>query len=247
MSGRRVLLLGATSSILADVAAILAARGDRFYLVGRSASKLDEVAARLGTSVAGREALDLVSADAPALLDRAVRALGGLDDAWVGHGDLGDQLSTEKDPAALRAVFDVNLVSAAVLLLPIADYLERQGTGRICVITSVAGDRGRPRNFTYGAAKAGLTVWLEGLRSRLYPSGVSVHTFKPGPVITPMTVGHPRNALFTSSPRAATLIVRGLDAGRAVTYVPGFWRLILYVVRWLPEAVFQRFSALAAR
>ena len=64
------------------------------------------------------------------------------------------------------------------------------------MITSVAGDRGRPRNYTYGAAKSATTTYLEGVRSRLYRAGVTVHDLRLGPVDTPMTRDHPKNALF---------------------------------------------------
>jgi NAD(P)-dependent dehydrogenase (short-subunit alcohol dehydrogenase family) len=244
---RRVLVLGATSAIATEVCHILGRRGDRLHLVGRNAQKLDAVARSLGPAVAGSEAVDLTVCDARAVLDRALVALGGLDDVLVAHGELLDQLETERDPAALRRCMEVNLLSPLLLLLPIADHLEAQRAGRIAVITSVAGDRGRPRNFSYGAAKAGLTVWLEGLRSRLHPAGVTVHTLKPGPVITPMTVGHPRNALFATAPQAAARIVRAMDRGWAVTYVPGYWRPILWVVVRLPEWLFQRLRFLSAR
>ncbi len=244
---RRVLVVGATSAIVGDLCRLLARRGDRLYLVGRTAARLEMVTNELAHAVAGSEAVDLVGIDGVSLLNRAIAALGGLDDVIVGHGLLGDQLETERDVQAMRDVFEVNLLSPIAVLLPVADHLERQRAGRIVVITSVAGDRGRPRNFTYGAAKSGLSTWLQGLRSRLYAAGVSVHTIKPGPVETPMTVGHPRNVLFTTSPAAAARILRAMDRGWAETYVPTYWRPILWVVRWLPEWAFQRIGFLSGR
>ncbi|HEX4354527.1 MAG TPA: SDR family NAD(P)-dependent oxidoreductase, partial [Polyangiales bacterium] len=107
--------------------------------------------------------------------------------------------------------------------------------------------RGRPRNYTYAAAKSALNTYLQGVRSRLYRSGVKVHTIKLGPVDSPMTVDHPKNALFTSPERAARGVVRAIDRGAAEAFVPGFWRVIMPIVRNMPEAIFQRVGALSGR
>ncbi|MBC8069896.1 MAG: SDR family NAD(P)-dependent oxidoreductase [Deltaproteobacteria bacterium] len=244
----RVLILGATSAIAAEIALRYAQRGATLYLVGRSAEKLTDVCARLGDAVLGWELADLdETARNAAVVERAITTLGGLDIAVIAHGLLGDQRASEHDWAAADQILRTNLASPVSLLLPIADHCERVGAGHIAVLSSVAGDRGRPRNFTYGAAKAGLTVYLQGLRSRLWSAGVGVHTFKLGPVDTPMTVDHPKSILFARADAVAETIVEGIDRGVAEAYVPKFWRPILGVVRRLPESWFQRVGALAGR
>jgi decaprenylphospho-beta-D-erythro-pentofuranosid-2-ulose 2-reductase len=125
--------------------------------------------------------------------------------------------------------------------------MEAARQGRIGVITSVAAERGRPRNYTYGAAKGALNVYLQGLRSRLYSAGVSVTTLKLGPVDTPMTHDHAKHALFGKPEGVARSIVRAIDAGIPEAYVPSFWRAIMPVVRGTPEALFQRFPFLSGR
>lgn len=245
----RVLILGATSAIAAEVAVIHARRGDRLHLVGRSAEKLRAVAARCGggsvsTALADFSALE----SAEAVIRGASEALGGVAErALIAHGELGDQLETERDIAAAEAVFRTNLVSAVALLIPLSNAMEGAGRGRIGVITSVAGERGRPRNYTYGAAKGALNVYLQGLRTRLYASGVKVTTLKLGPVDTPMTEGHPKHALFGRAPEVAGDIVRAMDRGAAVAYAPRVWGAIMAVVRATPERVFQRVSFLSGR
>ena len=152
----RVLVLGATSAIAAEVAVLHAGRGDRLHLVGRDAHKLSALALRVpGCSV---EVADLVEADPAALVQRAIEALGGLDRVLIAHGALGNQLDTERDAAAAIDVIATNFTSAVALLVPLANHFERTRGGRIGVITSVAGDRGRPRNYTYGAAKGALGI-----------------------------------------------------------------------------------------
>jgi short-subunit dehydrogenase len=112
---------------------------------------------------------------------------------------------------------------------------------------SVAGERGRPRNYTYGAAKGGLNDFRQGLRSRLFSSGVSVVTLKLGPVDTPMTRHHPKTLLFAQASAVARSIVAALDAGTPQAYVPAFWGAIMPVVRITPERLFQLLPFLSGR
>jgi decaprenylphospho-beta-D-erythro-pentofuranosid-2-ulose 2-reductase len=244
----RVLVLGATSAIAAQIARRYAARGGALFLVGRAADKLARLREQLGEAVVGHLEADLDdTAGNAARVDEAFARLGGVDVAVIAHGLLGDQQASEHDWRVAEQILCTNLLSAISLLIPIANHLERARTGHIAVLSSVAGDRGRPRNFTYGAAKAGLNVYLQGLRSRLWPAGVGVHTFKLGPVDTPMTVDHRKNLLFSRADVVAAQIVAGIDANVAEAYVPAFWRPILGLVRTMPETVFQRVAALAGR
>lgn len=245
---QRVLILGATSAIAGEVARIHASRGDRLFLVGRSEAKLSELARDCkATSVttATRDFTELH--ESAGLVDDVFELLGGVDTALIAHGDLGDQLATERSFEDAEHSLRTNLLSAIALLIPLANRMEAARRGRIGVITSVAGDRGRPRNYTYGTAKGALNIYLQGLRSRLYPSGVSVTTLKLGPVDTPMTRDHAKNALFGKPTDVARGIVRALDRGVPEAYVPSFWRVIMPLVKETPEAVFQRLSFLSGR
>lgn len=246
---RRILVFGATSAIAAEVCARWAARGDRLHLVGRDPGKLAAVAAACAAAPVTTATADLCDTDrARALVDASLAALDGrIDIVLLAHGDLGDQLLSERDYHEAERLVRVNFLSAVALLLPLADILERQRSGALAVITSVAGDRGRPRNFTYGAAKGALGIYLQGLRSRLYPAGVQVTTLKLGPVDTPMTVDHEKNRLFVGPARAARDIVRAIDRGAREAYVPWYWRPILWIVRNTPEPLFQRLRALSGR
>lgn len=245
---QRVLILGATSAIAGEVAQLHARRGDRLFLVGRSEEKLAAVARRCAeTEVMTRQA-DFTALDASAaLVEDAFEQLGGVDTALIAHGDLGDQLATERSFADAERTLRTNLLSVIALLIPLANRMEAAGRGRIGVITSVAGERGRPRNYTYGTAKGALNIYLQGLRSRLYPAGVSVTTLKLGPVDTPMTHDHAKHALFGKPTEVARGIVRALDVGVPEAYVPSFWRVIMPVVRGTPEALFQRLPFLSGR
>lgn len=243
-----VLILGATSAIAADVARLYQRRGARLFLVGRNHDKLRALRTELSpNTVVGHATADLTRCDeSQALVARAIQALGGLDTAIIAHGLIGDQLQSERDFAEADRILAVNLTSVISLLIPLANHFEQQGSGHIAVLSSVAGERGRPRNYTYGAAKGGLTIYLQGVRSRLWPA-VGVHTLKLGPVHTPMTADHPKNRLFAHSPEVARDILAAIDGGVGEAYVPWFWKPIMGTVERLPEPIFQRLGFLSGR
>jgi short-subunit dehydrogenase len=137
--------------------------------------------------------------------------------------------------------FRLNAESVLVCLAGLAQRFQAQGAGVIAVIGSVAGDRGRASNYLYGAAKAAIHAFASGLRAQLYRQGVHVVTIKPGFVATQMTAHLHLPERLTAHPDAvAARIVAAVDRRRAVVYVPGFWRLIMLVVRMLPETIFMR-------
>jgi short-subunit dehydrogenase len=244
----RIAIFGATSAIAAEVAAIHAARGDRLQLVARSRDKLEALATRLAGAQPGTTCADLSDTRASERLVAGVaEQLGGIDVALIAHGVLGDQLKSEREIAEAEQIILANFTSAVALLIPLANYFEAARRGRLGVITSVAGERGRPRNYTYGASKAGLTVYLQGLRSRLRPASVAVTNFKLGPVDTPMTASHRKNLLFARPAAVARQIVAAMDARAGEVFLPRRWAAIMPIVRHTPEALFQRLSFLSGR
>jgi decaprenylphospho-beta-D-erythro-pentofuranosid-2-ulose 2-reductase len=244
----QIAIFGATSAIAADVARLYAARGARLYLVGRSAEKLAALVAELGPAVIGSALQDFDrTEDAGACVEAAFNALSRCDVALIAHGLLGDQRQSETQLTAAEEIARTNYLSVIALLIPLANRLERQAAGQLAVLSSVAAERGRPRNYTYAAAKSALNVYLQGLRSRLYSAGVQVHTLKLGPVDTPMTATHRKNLLFARSPEVARSIIRAIERGAAESFVPGYWRPIMFAVRNLPEFVFQRIGGLSGR
>ena len=244
----RVLIFGATSAIAREVTLRYARRGARLYLVGRNPQRLQALCDAAGPAVVGHATADLDdTAGNAARVTTAVECLGSVDIAIVAHGLLGDQLATERDFAEAEQILRTNLLSPISLLIPLANTLRTQGYGHLAVLSSVAGERGRPRNYTYGAAKGALTLYLQGLRSRLWSEGVAVSTFKLGPVDTPMTADHPKNPLFARAPAIARGIITHIDRGQGAIYLPWYWAPIMGVVRRLPEPLFQRLPFLSGR
>ena len=178
-----------------------------------------------------------------ALLERAETALGGLDVVVVAQGVLADSDAVDEDLELAAGLLVTNFVGPALLSgNRAARLLAARGAGTVVGISSVAGNRGRRSNYAYGAAKGGLALFLPGLRNRMIRRGVHVVTVKPGFVDTPMTASIPKNRLFVPPRTVARAIVRAVERRRDVVYMPSFWRLIMVVVRSVPERVFKRLS-----
>ena len=239
-----ILVAGATSAIAEQCCRIWAARGDSLFLVGRDAKKLEAIAADLRVRSGAKvhvKTLDLNETGAhAALFDEAAAAMGRIDMLFVAHGTLTDQARAQTDWAYAEREMATNFTSVASLTTHAANRFEAAKAGTIAVISSVAGDRGRPSNYVYGTSKAATSAWLSGMRARLHAAGVAVVTIKPGFVDTPMTAHLKKGTLFASPEKAARIIVRAIDKRKPVAYVPGFWRPILFVLRHVPERIFMR-------
>jgi decaprenylphospho-beta-D-erythro-pentofuranosid-2-ulose 2-reductase len=244
--GQRIVILGAASAIAEATARLWAARGARLMLVGRDLARLKSIAANLD-ALGARETivwpLDCAAAAAAVELDRMTQALGGFDILLLAYGVLRYQSELERDPAAAAKLIQVNFTSAVAWCMAASAILEKQRSGALLVIGSVAGDRGRRSNFVYGATKGGLARLVEGIAHKLAPLGARAVVIKPGLVDTPMTVAFTKKGpLWVMPDRVAEVIVRAGDKGGPVVYVPPFWRLIMLIIRHLPSFVFNKLN-----
>ena len=233
----KVLVLGATSAIAQGAARVWAARGVTLHLVARHEARLQAVADDLRTrgATVTISVQDLNDASKHEALLRTEP-----DVVFLAQGIQGDPKTVDYQPEAAELVLRTNFVAPVQFLALIAPRMKAGST--IAVITSVAGDRGRNKpGGVYSASKAGLTAYLSALRQRLHGSGVRVISIKPGYVDTPMTANHlPKPALFASADVVGRGIVRAVDRGVSVVYLPWFWRFILVIVRAIPESFFKR-------
>jgi short-subunit dehydrogenase len=156
---------------------------------------------------------------------------------------LPEQSLCENDLLLCRDTLEVNAVSPALFAEAFAGHFAKAGRGTIALIGSVAGDRGRKANYTYGASKGLVARYAEGLEHRFAGTGVSVVLIKPGPTDTPMAASHRARGLRVASvEQVARAMVRGIDAKRPVVYAPAQWALIMLVVRHLPRFIFNRLN-----
>ncbi|MBK8755524.1 MAG: SDR family oxidoreductase [Candidatus Competibacteraceae bacterium] len=241
---KNILVVGATSAIATACARLWAIQGATFFLVGRTADKLGQVAADLSARGATvyTHILDLNQFDQhSAMLDACFTALGQVDIALIAHGTLPDQKACEQNTKLAVTEFTNNGLSVIALLTDLANRMEAQKSGCIAVISSVAGDRGRPSNYLYGAAKGAVTDFCSGLRGRLFKSGVQILTIKPGFVDTPMTQGLALPKLLLATPEnVAQDIVKAVEKRRDILYTPWFWRWIILIIICIPDSFFKR-------
>lgn len=243
---QKILIIGATSAIAEATARIWAARGAELFLVGRRADRLAIIAADLrvrGAVSVSCHRLDATDIDGhAAMLDTATVAMGGIDIALIAHGSLPDQNACEASVAMTLKEIDTNALSVIALATRLGEFFEKQGGGTLAVIGSVAGDRGRQSNYVYGAAKGMVGIFLQGLRNRLAGRGVQVLTIKPGFVATPMTSAFKKNALWAKPEAIARGIVQAVDKKSDEVYLPGFWGVVMLLIRHIPERLFKRLS-----
>lgn len=243
------LIIGASSGLGAALAQRLGAQGWRVALVARRADQLaalcDNLNASAGVSAGAPVALPFphdVRAydDAPALFARIADAVAPLRLVIYAAGILPN-VTTGTSFADERATLEINTIGAMRWLGLAADHFERAGSGTLAGISSVAGDRGRPGDGAYQASKAALSSYLDSLRFRLKPKGVRVVTLRPGYVATPMIAGRATpKRLTVSTDTAAGAILRAIQRGTPVAYIPGTWRPIMWIVRHAPAAFVAR-------
>jgi short-subunit dehydrogenase len=244
---KNIVIVGATSAIAIACAREWAVKGARFFLVARNQERMEQVAADLtarGAASVAAHRLDIDRLDDhAAMLADCAAHMDSIDIVLVASGTLPDQAACQRDPAVAVREFHTNALSLIALLTPIANRLEAQRHGTLAVISSVAGDRGRPSNYLYGSAKAALQAFLEGLRARLFKVGVYVVDVKPGFVATPMTAGLPLPGPLVATPeKVAKDIVRAVERKKDVLYTPWFWWGIMLIIRNVPRFVFKRAS-----
>jgi decaprenylphospho-beta-D-erythro-pentofuranosid-2-ulose 2-reductase len=240
-----VLVLGGSSEIAqAVVDRLVPARCRTVLLAGREGPRLSAAADR--AKAAGADVVESVPFDAtdssghPAFVDRVFDRFGDIDLVIVAAGVLGDQSTDEGDPAAAAAVLTTNFTGPAAAMLAVAARLRDQGHGRLVVLSSVAGLRARKANFIYGSSKSGLDAFSQGLGDSLEGTGVGVTIVRPGFVVGRMTEGMTPAPFSTTPDAVADLVVRGIESGSAVVYVPPLLRWVFAVMRLLPRAVWRR-------
>lgn len=242
----KVVVLGGTKGIGRALARRLAGRGDRLHLLGRDRQELEQCAADLQARMPVMSPvscsvcdLERPEAFAPAL-NEAAEALDGFDTVVITGAMFGTQPQLEADIDLTRRLLTVNFANTVVLCEQIRAYLLARGGGTLCVFSSVAGDRSRKPVILYGASKAGLSAYLEGLDHKFRSAGLKTICVKPGFVRTSMTEGLPEPPFAADPDQVAAAVVRAIDRGTPVVYAPAIWSLVMLVIRSLPRTVMRK-------
>lgn len=244
------LVLGASSAIARAFARAAAEQGADILLAGRDLADLQASAADLKVRYAVEAevlSFDAEDIDSHSIFAAAIEAAtggpegGGTElNIFLAFGTMPSQAEIDRDFALAERTVRANYLGAMSVLQALAPLLESKGRGRVVALSSVAGDRGRIKNYVYGSAKAGLNAYLQGLRARLFRAGVFVTTVKPGFVDTAMTFGLPGMFLVASPQAVAARALKAALAGREEVYAPAFWWAIMTIIRNIPERIFKR-------
>jgi len=241
----RVAILGGTKGMGRAMARLLAGRGDSVALLGRDIDELErssaDLAVRSGKPAAGCVACDLEQPDTfAAALEAAETALGGLDAVVVTAGMFATQDVLEEDLEFTRRMLTVNFTHTVLFCEHARHRLLASGGGILCAFSSVAGDRGRKPVVLYGASKAGLSSYLEGLDHRYRDQGLVTVCVKPGFVRTSMTAGLAEPPFAAEPEAVAAAAVRAIDRAAPLLYAPATWGLVMAVIKRLPRFVMRR-------
>jgi short-subunit dehydrogenase len=239
---KNVLILGATSDMAQAIAKRYAAEGWSLTLAALEPDLLEPIASDLVVrSGAEIQTLEFNATDF-SNHRKLYDALQTKPDVVIAaFGYMSDQMEVRSDLEAIQRTIDINFTGMATMLSVVAEDFEKRGIGSIAAISSVAGDRGRQSNYIYGSAKAGLTVFLAGLRNRLAEKGVHVMTVKPGFARTKMTENLELPAALTASPeQIAEAVFQGLEKKRNVVYTLWMWQWIMLIIKHIPEFIFKK-------
>lgn len=240
---KSIVILGANSAIAKGSCKALAEQGAILYLGGRNLIELENLANDLKIRYGIETYYDFFDAEKfnshTRFFNDALKTLGKIDGLLLAFGYLGDSKNL-LNFSEQKMIFNRNLIGAASILSPFANYFEKTQQGFIISISSVAGERGRSRNYAYDAAKSGLTTYMEGLNQRLSRHHVRVITIKPGFVDTPMTFGKPGMFLVADPEKVGRRIIKQLSLRKDVIYVPWFWKYFVSLLKLIPPSLFKK-------
>ena len=238
------MIIGASSAIAEHCARLWARESADFLLVGRDLARVQRVAddLRVRSPQSDIQIVQIDFLDVEAIATLAQQAAqSAIDIVLIAHGDLPVQKNCEQDLHLAQAALQVNGLSPALFAEAFAKQLAQQDRGTLALIGSVAGDRGRKANYVYGAGKGMVERYAQGLQHRFATTGIKIVLIKPGPTATPMTAHLPSGGLAKVD-QVAHAIIKAIESGKPVAYVPAKWQLIMLIVQHLPRWIFHKLN-----
>ncbi|MTI33404.1 SDR family oxidoreductase [Xanthovirga aplysinae] len=237
----KILILGATSDMSRATAEKFAQNNHDLILAARNVSRLTHFQNDLSLRFEIEVILAEFDAENKKSHPEFARKFKEVEVVLVFFGYLGSQHLAEKNWKETHRIIDVNYVGAVSIVGIFAQYFKERSQGIIIGISSIAGDRGKQSNYIYGSAKAGFSIYLQGLRNRMYPYNVHIATIKPGFTKTKMTEGSKFPSLLTAkSHTIAKAIYKAYRKKRNIVYTPTIWKLIMGIICSIPESAFKK-------
>jgi len=242
----KTIIFGATSGIGRALATELAKHHKPLILAGRDEIELQRLKANLQIRYSIHCEAVVFELLEQRTIEQRVRSIqkqfSDIDALYFLMGYLGNQKLAEENRQEREKILHINYGMAVHLLSEFANYFEKRGRGKMIIVGSVAGDRGRQSNYFYGSAKAGLHAFAQGLRNRLAKSNVHVMTVKPGFVDTAMTYGLTGLFLVAKPQLVVKNIMKAESRNKNIIYVPFYWRYIMGIIKSIPEFLFKKLS-----
>ena len=242
MSEKTVLILGAGSDIAMSTACFFAKAGYNMQLAARKVNSLNQYKSDLEQKYQINVTLhefDALKINSHVHFANSLPKLPNIIVCAV--GSMGEQKKNERDIEMASNIIRSNFEGPASIFLIFANLFEQRGSGTLVGISSVAGERGRAKNYVYGSSKAGFTVFLSGLRNRLAMRGVHVVTVLPGFVATKMTNNIRLPKKITAQPdQVGRAIFNAVKKKTNIVYVSPIWRILMMIIRNIPEQIFKK-------
>lgn len=239
---RTILITGASRGLGAALADLYARRGNTLHLTARSLEALASIKRQLESQgvKAHCHVLELADESAIRSLINQIEQSQSLDlvianaGIFSGHASDGQMETAEQQDRQIQ----VNLMGAMSIATHAARYMQKRGSGHIALISSLAALQPQPDSPAYTASKAGLSAYGDALRDYLAEDGVKITTILPGHIESDQTAIH-QGALpgLLSAEKAATIIAKGLDRGKARIMFPRHLYWLILLNRLLPAPI----------
>ncbi len=234
---KSIFVLGSTSLVAKEICISLAKKGcKKFHLIARSHERniplIDLLINRFDANVTE----ELINLEDENLYLNNLPIVKDYDLYLITAGTLGDNDAAFYDVNEAKRINKVNFFSLIPWLMSIVNSERLKKNSRLWVFSSVASDRGRPSNYNYGAAKAALTNYCEGLIAKCHGCKFKVRLIKAGYIKTPMTKGKSPTILTISAKLVSTILLKRIDAA-GTEYVPWWWFFIMKIIRILPASI----------
>ena len=231
---KSVFVLGSTSAIAMATCRELAKNGCKyFHLLARNNDKNKKFANLLKEKFGVKVKQEQINLEYRDKSDLKCISVKDYDLYLITAGYMGDSKIARQDSLESIKIIESTFSGIVPWINKIVTPERLNKNSKLWILSSVAGDRGRPSNYHYGAAKAALTILSEGVLLRSFRKPFSVRIIKAGYITSPMTIGKAPKALCISSERAARILVNQPNRS-GIQYLPIWWRVIMFIVRLLP-------------
>lgn len=235
---KKIVIYGASSLISFELIKILYNEIDNFFLFCRNKSKINNF---IENNHYNKSRFTIFETNLLNVNDNFefVNKLNKIDGLiWVA-GDTGNSEEELKDFNICKNNLKINLLNPILIINEIIKKMEKNNKSYIAVVASVAGLRGRGVNLIYGSAKAGLIAYLSGLRQK-YNKKIKIITIIPGYIKTNKFKINVLKFLVTQPSVLAKKIVRGIKLNQNIVYCSFVWRIIMFIIKIIPEAIFKK-------